>query len=848
MANYANLDNVSTTSRNLCRGCYSLRRENALYGGPTVRVRRATNNVEQDFFADGYGRLWSGSNSTGQQITTWSSNSQMLVVNLYDQSSLGNHATQTTQASQPILANYTMSNALVPTYYLDTRTGRFLNLPAATIPTGAMTVIARHGAIDNTQGAIISGGNLTTNQCYTLRRNSNAYQSSFFANDTNFSRYADGSVIADVIDSAGNNRMFVNGDLDLTLTKTGKNIGTVNHRIGGSPIGALLNMNGDLLFVLIFAGVITDSEIDTLSLRFKRGSVVRLPSIEKYIGSASNLGNTELLLCSRSNTSGKYVFQSDIAPNFSMYFDAKVPSWSNNTFRVGIHSSLQSFYYGFSSSNQMNMLDMNLAVLKTWTLNSNNLLSNNAWNSIKVVNSDSNLIVTVNGRGYSGLVPNHPTALRNWRNGCFSFEASNAPTVTGSNSIRRFYSQSITRFSDPIVVKDSLVSTVVNTAKLGSTQVTARTVDTNVLFGDWVFGSNIYSTSNCTLSNLRSSNAFTSNETVQNSILIGNGVSQLDTVICAHNSSMTTGGERVIALGKNTSMYNQGVLTYSHFADASTLNRFHMGHTGSERTLTVTSGGFVGIGTTTPSMEFDVNGQALFRSNCTVNGILTNSNLRASNAIIPTVTTSNVNSSNVTCTNLNGVTSSFTGTTTMTGTLNVNNSNMSLRGGAGATPTVLALNSTGALNTTGIIQFVNSGHRITNTDSNPWDGMTRVGTGHNLYYISGGHNFNGQVNATTGIRIGADSASLLRDFRMLSFTVPANPTQFADIVISHNLNWTSYNLHVSFEDLVTPIQNDTFAWKVVAKNSNDIRLVITRSDASSGWTRSLNAWVFYYRT
>jgi len=72
---------------------YSLRSlSNSLAGSPVVRVRRSSDNAEQDFTATGItsGSLVSFCGSGDGLVTTW-----------YDQSGDGNDATQTTAASQP---------------------------------------------------------------------------------------------------------------------------------------------------------------------------------------------------------------------------------------------------------------------------------------------------------------------------------------------------------------------------------------------------------------------------------------------------------------------------------------------------------------------------------------------------------------------------------------------------------------------------------------------------------------------------------------------------------------------------------------------------------------------------
>lgn len=252
---------------------------------------------------------------------------------------------------------------------------------------------------------------------------------------------------------------------------------------------------------------------------FPTGNAVKLPFIRKYVGMASNLNNTECLLCYGSNTYGRYMTQNDIAPNFSIFYEMKVPDWSANSFAFGISTQLQSFYFVFPNSNLLQLCDMYKSPLISYTLNSNCLLSNNVFNSFKLVNMGSNLITTINGYCFPNVpVPNNWLAtLVGWKDTTFSFTACNTGAVTGSNSIRRLHAQSLTTFTDPCVFVNSVtVEQVVNAAKVGATELNSRIVDTNCLFSDWAFTSNVYCMSNLVGSNATFSNAVVQSFTCSN--------------------------------------------------------------------------------------------------------------------------------------------------------------------------------------------------------------------------------------------------------------------------------------------------------------------------------------------
>lgn len=74
---------------------YSVRKLSKDYNGPAIRVRRSSDNAEQDIYFDGSGNL------DISTLLTFTSAADALVTTWYDQSGSGNHATQVTAAYQP---------------------------------------------------------------------------------------------------------------------------------------------------------------------------------------------------------------------------------------------------------------------------------------------------------------------------------------------------------------------------------------------------------------------------------------------------------------------------------------------------------------------------------------------------------------------------------------------------------------------------------------------------------------------------------------------------------------------------------------------------------------------------
>jgi hypothetical protein len=76
---------------------FSVRQINLEYEGPLIRLRRASDNAEQDFSPTSSGSLISTS-----AINTWRGSANVFVVKWYDQSGWGRDAIQTTNSRQPL--------------------------------------------------------------------------------------------------------------------------------------------------------------------------------------------------------------------------------------------------------------------------------------------------------------------------------------------------------------------------------------------------------------------------------------------------------------------------------------------------------------------------------------------------------------------------------------------------------------------------------------------------------------------------------------------------------------------------------------------------------------------------
>lgn len=313
--------------------------------------------------------------------------------------------------------------------------------------------------------------------------------------------------------------------------------------------------------------------------------------------------------------------------------------------------------------------------------------------------------------------------------------------------------------------------------------------------------------------------------------------------------------------------YNSNILRYQVGANAGAHVFYLQSNTNSTEYMRINNTGVI------------VNG------NVSAANITTLSNVAywASNNIITSGTTAFVNASNVTASNVYATNALGVGTTNPSYKVDVIGTGMRLQGGTGATPTTFYLNSTGAGNTTSVIQFVNSGHQIACTDTSPYQGLDRPSdmSGHNIYYISGGHVFSGNVLVGSGnnqlrIRPGQvwNGSSFSSSTNGASFDLPGNgEITFSDNItlhsgakvgtngthiktqkivthsigygvdglntytVTHNLGTSSYHVFCSHEDLTTPAVEDSFFFKVLVKGTNTCDIGVQRRQGS-WWNRN----------
>ena len=142
------------------------------YTGPCLRLRRSTDNVLADFYADASGNLGTALGATGTSYSSWKGAATTFVHTWYDQSDKNNDITQQSNISaQPI---YSSSNGVV---FNGTSSHFYTNAYSTTLNTQTFTIISSATSIiadNNKYGSLITSrsgiypGNLRGYTIYRL--------------------------------------------------------------------------------------------------------------------------------------------------------------------------------------------------------------------------------------------------------------------------------------------------------------------------------------------------------------------------------------------------------------------------------------------------------------------------------------------------------------------------------------------------------------------------------------------------------------------------------------------------------------------------------------------------------
>lgn len=263
-------DNLSQAALSYAKGIFSLKRLLTSYTGPIINISRSSDSTKLDFFSDAYGNLGAYYNGIWTPIATWLGTSTASVYCWYDQSGAGNHAIQSTSASQPTLdiVNKRVNFA--------SPTNAFLQISSpGCIPSGdgLYTVTLKHTTLTSAS-MFFGSGTPSLNQGCDIAYDNSASARYFITWNTNDaasqnSTIATNNILTCRYNAAGgaltNKQFFING-IQSTAQQTNGSSGVArNSPIGINYIGrSLANgtnyANTQLYYITIIATAVIDSD------------------------------------------------------------------------------------------------------------------------------------------------------------------------------------------------------------------------------------------------------------------------------------------------------------------------------------------------------------------------------------------------------------------------------------------------------------------------------------------------------------------------------------------------------------------------------------------------------------
>jgi hypothetical protein len=223
-----------------------------------VQIRRSSDSVTQDFYADRLGNLLT-TPVTGQPLASWLSESTGYVTTWYDQSGRGNHMSCSNIGLQPKIDTTNGWIDFKPSAYFDTSA----NPSAGPVPwdsTKNYTVVCHHNTIGSTYGGICETFSTDLQSCNEFYKTTTPYVSYWLNVDNEQAGgiYSVDNRVTFKWDGA-NRYIYINGSLQSTQFETSL---WVQNSSGTQKIGynSFFNqsMNGEMYNIFMFNSALSD--------------------------------------------------------------------------------------------------------------------------------------------------------------------------------------------------------------------------------------------------------------------------------------------------------------------------------------------------------------------------------------------------------------------------------------------------------------------------------------------------------------------------------------------------------------------------------------------------------------
>lgn len=239
---------------------WSTRLRISTYIGACLQLRRSTDSVIADFYADASGNLGTALGATGTSYSSWKGGATTYVVTWYDQSGTNNNMIQSTTSAQPI---YSIINGFGTLTFNGTSSYLNTSTYSATLNTQSFTIISSATNLSNSAfGSLISSRQAAPLRGYTIYKlDTNTWYLQFGKSTSQW-----GDFLTGVTAPAGN-RMILGFNRSQSTNIISSNIQNVSTQIvtTGSVNGAGYTPSTDTITTRIGAGV---TENPTPSLFF----------------------------------------------------------------------------------------------------------------------------------------------------------------------------------------------------------------------------------------------------------------------------------------------------------------------------------------------------------------------------------------------------------------------------------------------------------------------------------------------------------------------------------------------------------------------------------------------------